>query len=339
MKTSITLIISGLFVLVSGAYFYLMPAGGGPQNGRPDPVAMQLLTLEKGDRIAKIKIEKKDQPAIVLSREGEDWKIEEPVSYPADQMLADGLSVAMIVSVKERKLPREKGKSWKEYGLEDSAIKVGVKTAMNDTWRVLFFGDSAAIGNFVYARWEGENEYFLVNADLKKAFDRTVYSLRFKQFFRTPLADVRKIRIKTLDGDYELTKQDDKWYWMDPVSLLGEAASKEQVDDLLMLLRELGIKDFLDKETRSVSLFGISNISPQITLWGAKTNVESIKVGLEVPTKDAFYGQREGDPLLLLVARANIKGVFAIIKAMADESMKRFQAASAEPAETQNAAA
>ncbi len=337
MKTSVTLIISGLFILVTAAYFYLLPAGSGLPDGKQDPVAMQLLVLGKGDKITKIKIEKKGQPAIVLGREEENWNIEEPVKYLADPMLADGLSVALIVSVKERKLKKEK--DWKEYGLENPEIKVGVQTALDKSWRTLLLGDSAPIGHFVYARWEGENEYFLINADLKKAFNRTLYSLRFKQFFQTPLAEVRKLRIKTPDGDYEFTKQDAKWYWMEPVSLLGEPASKEQVDDLLMLLRELGIKAFLDDEKRSPSLFGVSSISPQITIWGTKNNVESIRVGREEATKDAFYGQRENDPLLLLVARPNIKGVFEIVKAMANDSMKRFQAESAPPVETENAAA
>ena len=330
MKWPITVVFLVLFAGVAFLYYYLVPSESIVVK-KQAVISQQLLVLEKGDKLTKIRIEREKEKSAVLVRQDDKWSIEEPVVYPADPLITDGLGVALLVTAKERKLLREK--DWSEYGLANPTMKIGVQTQNHPEWKVLAFGDKAAYGNFVYARWEGEEEYFLVTADLKKAFDRSLYSLRYKRAFRTPLNEIRKIRVKTSEGEYEFTKQDAKWYWMEPVSLLGEEARKEFVDDLLLLTRELAIKDFLDNDKRSPSLFGISSISPSISVWNAENKVEFLRLGKEVLKRDSFLAQKEGEDIMLLVARGNVKRIFEIVQAMTDEGMKK-DAAEANPLPT-----
>lgn len=322
MKSSVTYAVLGLFVLACLAYFYLVP------EERIDPAkmiprqAMKIMPADENSPIELIQIQNADRKETITLRKKETgWEIFHPLVYPADNMIMEGLITALKLSSRARRLMPEKG--WEEYGLQKPAIKVGIETKSSGKRRYLDFGDDSPVGPYVFARWEGDKEYFLVSKDLKNSFSKSLYSLRQKQVFRTPLQDIQKMRLRTTSREFEVEKRVDGWYWLEPIPLLGKQLPKNRVDELVSQFSGLYVKEFLDQETRAQRELGFTLLSPWIRVWGqdAAAKPEEIKVGQEIAARDAYVVHRSDDKSYFLIARSNVRALFQMFETMAGEMM------------------
>lgn len=328
MKISVTLTVAALFAAVAGAYFYYTP----PSERKPGTIEAPQRILPAGDTapIRWLQIQNFEKNEIVtLEKKDGSWMIRYPVNYPADNMLADGLVTALKLSNRARRLLPEK--SWDEYGLMRPAIKIGIETEAGPKREYLYLGDPSPVGPFVFARWEGDKEYFLVSNQLKDAFSKTLYSVRLKQVFRTPLNEVTRMRIRTLDKEYEVEKKQGEWYWLEPLELLGTKLPKKYVDQLVSQYGDLYVKEFLDQEKKPETEMGFSLTSPWIKLWGqdGKQTVEEIRIGKELPERDSFVALHGTEKIYFLIARMNVRKLFVIFETMAEEAKGKSAAPAA----------
>ncbi len=329
MKLSVILVFLLLFAAVLGCYVYLSLedwqsnpklAGGGGQS-------MQLLPLKEGDSIRWIQIQNpaKNLTATLELEDGK-WMLKYPVVDRADVLIIGGFSAALRLSTKARRLAREKG--WEEYGLETPALKVGIETLKNRTRRYLCLGDKAPIGNFVYARWENGNDYFLLNADLKRVFDQTVYGLREKRVFRLALKDAVKVTVKTPEGGCEASKIEDGWYWSEPVMKMGEELPKQDLDFLFSEIERIHVKDFLDENKKSPEELELGSSAPrQMTVRNADGSEETLLIGEALPSRDAYYAMREGETNVFLVSKSKLDNFLHDLGAMANAAVSGTKAA------------
>ena len=318
MKLSTTVVFSLLFVTVAGFYTYLNPRSDSPAT-LSQVASLRLVPLEGDDRIDWIQIQNLERKEIItLTLQGDDWVLKYPVSYPTDPLIANGLVTALTLStVNRRSLPQE---SWGEYGLRNPSIKIGIQTKRDKKRRYLYLGHESPVGGHVYAKWEGAKDYFLLDVNLKRAFDRSLYSLRQKQVFRTPVGDISRVYSKTFSRELELARQNGEWVWMKPEAISGRPVPKERTDELLILLRDLFVKDFLDTEKKNRSEYGITDEGMSIKVWGSSAAPEVFYLGQEETTKDGFYGTRAGENIIFLVARDNVRVLFEMLEAAADET-------------------
>ncbi len=317
MKTSITVTFTFLFLAVAALYVRLNPATM-PGISDPSNVPLRVLPLLNDGGIQWMQIQNLDKKeTVTLQKKDGKWRISFPISSPADPMMTEGLATALKLSSKARRLFPER--DWDEYGLLKPSIKIGVEAEPGQR-RYLYLGDRSPVGKFVFARWEGEKEYFLVQADLKKAFERSLYSLRLKQIFQTPLNEINKIHIRTLNADYEIYKKGQNWFWMEPIPILGKSVPKKQSDEMLAAIADLYVKDFLDKEQASRQDLGFSIASPSVKLWGGSASAEVLKIGREDGTQDAYYGSKENGKTVFLVARGNIRALFQMMETLAQSA-------------------
>lgn len=314
MKFSVTLIVVLLFLTVAFFYVHLMPE---PEDVQVEemPAVMKVLPLEDGDEVTSIEIRYADRgDAIRLGRHEDGWYLEDPVVDKAEELVSEGLMKALTLSAKARRLKRERG--WDEYGLENPQLRIGVETRKNPVKRWLTFGDSSPVGNRVFARWEGEDEYFLVNPELLRVFDRSAYSLREKKVFRSALRSLDKIRLETLSGEFEFIRKGEQWLWTEPITILGEPVDRESLDRIQTALRNLYIRDFLDERDIRDWEAGLSVVMARVQLWSGES-VEQLDVGREKPERAAFYGRRAGDESMFLLAADKIRQLFEVIETLA----------------------
>ncbi len=329
MKFSLTLVFFFLFLAVAAAYVYLVP----PAKNASLPAApgvSRLLPLEENDEIVSLEIENAaEKGKIVFVREEGEWYLREPVQGAADKILVDGLSAALTLSSRARRLTPEKG--WAEYGLEKPAVKVGIQTLQGTAVKRLFFGDKSPVGDSHFARWDGEKDYFLLDENLMKAFQRSAYSFREKKIFHMPLKAIAKVRIQNESEVYEIGKQESGWVWMEPIELIGKGLSPEILDEVITSMRNLFIKDFLGAETEA-SDKGLGELGPETVLeiTGADgEDKETLHLGDELPVRDAFYARKDGGKEIFLVARDRVGETFALFRTLA---LKELTPASAEGA-------
>lgn len=345
MKFSTTAVFSLLFVVVVAFYVqFESPIQTLKNIPMPGRMSHRLLLLETQDFVKKIQIgwaQKKED--MTLERKGSDWMITQPLHYAADPVMARGLASALEVSLKIRRLMPEKG--WADYGLERPHLKLGVQTEKGQGgMRFLLFGDRSPIGDFLFARWEGEKEYFLLPAELEKIFDRTVYSLREKRIFRKNLNDAAKVRVQVSppshapSDTYELERHGEIWYWMEPVSILGETVTKEKMAEVLGLFKGLYIKEFLDRERKRPGELGISEASSFLSVTGkTEGETEVLEIGKAANAKDAFYAKRRDEGVVFLVAKGNLDKIFERLQSFVREAKKSNEPASPAPAREDSA--
>ncbi len=329
MKFSLTLVFFILFLAVAAAYVYLVPPSKNAAiEGSPE--ISKLLPLEENDEIVSLEVENAAQKEkIVFVREEGAWSLRQPVQGAADKILVDGLAAALTLSSKARRLTPEKG--WAEYGLENPAVKVGIGTLKGGAMKHLFFGDKSPVGSSRFARWDGEKEYFLLDENLMKAFQRSAYSFREKKIFHMPLRDISKIKIQNESEVYELGKQESGWVWMEPIELIGKGISEEMLDTVVTAMRNLFIKDFLGAEADD-SDKGFGELGPDTVLQITGINpgeMESLHLGDELPVRDAFYARKDGENGVFLVARDRVGEVFAFFRTMALKELSPAQTVAA----------
>lgn len=318
MRFSITLTVVVLFCIVLWTYLYLTPAASHKSSARTPSYSAKLLELEAGEEIREITIDAENRQNLVLEKREKGWYISEPFEYPADPLVTEGLISALRLTPKENEAKPENG--WEEYGLSVPALKVGIKTRKDSSPRFLLFGEKSPVADRVYARWEGEEKYFLLDEQIKNIFTNSVYSFREKKVFRTPLKAVTKIRFQSGLDAYEIIQGLSGWVWMEPVTFLGIDVAPETADKLLALVQNTYIKDFIpDDSALDTGLSGGPDSgSVQIKIWAdTAKEPEILFLGKELPEKDAFYGRRSGEDAVFIVARGHILRLFELLSAEA----------------------
>lgn len=314
MKSSTVTLFAALFLVVAIFYVSLNYTEHEVPKIRAAADA-KLLVLEKGDEITKLEIQNSpEKRPIRLERHGKQWVLTEPVQYPADHRLVEGLVGALTFSVKARRFGREK--DWQEYGLSKPSLKVVIGTARSKRPRVLAFGDHSPVGNFVYARWEPEEEYFLLSADMKRVFERSVYSLREKKIFQFPFSELSRVNIRTFQGEFEMTKRGGNWLWLEPVSILGERVANDYVDAVMKAVDGLYVNEFLDAKKKAEDL-NLSLLAPSIALTSQNGKVEILQIGREMKLRDAYYAKKREENAIFLVAKPNIDFLFETVERQA----------------------
>lgn len=318
MKFSVTLTIVILFCVVLGAYIYLTPASEENQS-RTDSHSARLFDLAAGDEIQEIIINSAAGNNLVIGKKEKVWQIQKPFDYPADPLVVEGLISALRLTPKEGESKPES--EWEEYGLAAPELKVGIRTRRSDTVKFLFFGDKSPVADRIYARWEGGETYFLLDEQIKNIFTSSLYSFRQKKVFRTPLKAITKIRFQSGLDAYEIIQGLSGWVWMEPVTFLGTDVAPETADQMLALIQNTYIKDFLEKGSSvetGLSSPADSDVSLQIKVWtDTLKEPEVLYLGSEIPEKDAFYGRRSDEETVFIVARGHIMRLFELLSAEA----------------------
>ncbi len=311
MKASVTWTVLALFSAVLGAYIYLKPMEEKPVNFNTTKV----LTTSEEQKVKLIQIqnlEKKE--TITLEQKDGIWMLSFPVTGRADQQMTEGLRIALQLSARARRMMPEK--DWAEYGLLKPKLKVGIEMTGETQRRYLDFGDPSPIGPFIFARWEDEKEYFLVESELKKSFIRSIYSLREKRVFTTPVNDISKISVRTPEGEYEWQYLNGKWFWLEPIAKLGKPIAPKAAEDMLKEIYSLYAKDFTDEKEDRPDL-GFLSTGPSIKISGKK-EAEFIKIGNTLPDKNSYYAFRKQGGVFFM-SQDRLDQFFKDVEAIASE--------------------
>jgi hypothetical protein len=304
MKISSTLLLAALLSGLSGYYFFwLQPS----QKALTDMSPVGILQLAEGDKISWLEIQNEaSKEKVALKREGEEWKIESPVSYPAQELLVEGMIEGLMLSQRLRRIPFDERNAG-ALGLSTPAIKISIKTDKDPTQKVLLLGGTSPVKERAYARWEGENEYFLIPGELKAALGLSLYSLRKKKLFEFKNEALSWLHLKAGGKEFRIERKGEGWRWALP-ALKGEIGL-EKVSDLIYALDSLFVKEFLDGQSPEASPFGLRKRESFLAAGPQGQAGERIFLGSRARGKDALYVLRQKEKLVLLVSERNLRTV------------------------------
>jgi uncharacterized protein DUF4340 len=152
--------------------------------------------------ITKIEINKNSTP-IVISKEGDSWKIG-PKKYPADTSKVKNmldvmgeLTLTALVS---------ESKSYNRYNLDDDN-KITVKAFDKDTLKIEFdIGKAASSFRHTFVKITGDERVFHARGSFREKFDKTVDDLRDKTVLAFKLNEIDKIYITKGNKEISFSK-------------------------------------------------------------------------------------------------------------------------------------
>lgn len=331
-----TLVFILLFFVVMTVYLYEKRLEKQILEKVPDEVRRQVSFSPK-DRINRIELihhgSAEPAPKIILLLKNGKWRLESPVKAPAEPTVIEGLAASAMWISKQPRLRVEKG--LEEYGLAKPELEVvfGLSASKpeenEDAPRseILSLGNQAPVGNTIYARWGSEQGYLLLPGEIKSVFEQTVYGMREKRLFCLPEKDYAKIFIEVGNQSYQWKKDGDAWFWLEPVSRLGQKVPAPLIQSVLGVLQGLYIKEFLDTNQASKAELGFFMIHDRIWVESAQGTKTTVHFGNEVPMQNAYYGFREGDPGVFLLDRGKVIQFWDLLQTIGKTSATATQEA------------
>lgn len=229
-----TIALAVLFALLGGFYYYQSrrekPAAD--QRGKLFAAAekdVQALTLTRADRVIR------------AERQGDAWKLLQPIEAPGDGPAIGGLLSAIAGSRIERVI-EEKPASLQEYGLEKPGLTLTLEGKGASVPLGLRLGDKNPSGTWVYAQRAGDPAVFLLPSTLQTELDKTVTDLRDKTLLAFDVDQVVRLTLSTGQTTLEASKEKATWTLEAPVKAKADA---DEVTGLLRSLRYARAKDFL----------------------------------------------------------------------------------------------
>lgn len=328
MNLSRTIVFAILFLIVMAVYIYEQRLARQFSERVPDEI-QRTIFLTTQDQFCRIEIcDHSKASRIELFSTDKKWNLTLPVQAPADVLVVNGLvSTAKWISQQPR-LRAEK--EWEEYGLARPPFEVNFElcgpevapsqSLMASPKMTLQFGVKAPVGNAVYARWSSERGYFLLPAETKSVFEQSVYGMREKRLFWLSPGSYRKIFVEMGNQAYEWKKDAGEWFWLEPVSRLGQKASPELIQSVLNALQGLYIKEFLDENQKSKAELGFFMIHDRILVESDEGEKIAFHFGNEVPVQNAYYGFREGEKNIFLIDRGKVIQFWDLLRTATQEA-------------------
>lgn len=327
MKLFRTLVIGVIFALAVSVYVYQSRLDQEILSLNPDEVNRSF-TLGPDQHVDRIAIhDAVKNTEIVLERAEEGWRVESPVSYPADSRTVEGLVMAARFAASQTRLRAEK--DWTEYGLDKPGLELRVETRAKREG-VLIFGDASPVGKALYARWTGERGYILVPPEIKSVFNLSVYGLREKAIFQTPPAEMVKVYVEMGPNAYEWKKEGGRWFWMEPIEKFGREIAEDRMQLIFKGLAGLNVMEFLDDNQKSDAELGFFIIHDKIKITHHSGEEEIFHFGNEVPLKNSYYGKMEKNGVVVMVDRMKIIQFLDLMKALELDSADRTVSSHAE---------
>lgn len=303
MNQKRTLFFLGVLLFLVAFYYLTVhrkPSGENVFSFSPEVKQATVLALENKEQVNRLTINDTEAgTSLSLEREKDgSWQVVQPVRYPAEPIVANGFVSLLKLTPRLRQLSFDPSQA-EEFGLDRPRLSVCVSTNLKSKMQCLSVGSDAAIAEGVYARWEHEPRYFLIDSKFLKAFDKTLYSVRKKQVFTLSDQEVTGVQFRSSKQEFKIEKKGEEWMLLEPVkAVLGADA----VSDLLVRLNELYVKDFLDPEDFKNSKLDLERGVRVIRITFRDGSRETLIQGREAAGRDAYYARKETADVVLLIA-------------------------------------
>ena len=187
---------------------------------------------------------------IRLEKAGEDWRLREPLDFPADSGVVSSTLGTLANLNAERRLAADEV-DLADYGLMEPVAEIRLRMA-DGAERVLAVGDTLPLGSNRALRIDDGPDVVIANGWFVSDLERGVDEWRSKEVIDFSQNDVASIDIESgPDSIRAVRLDDDHWQLLRPLEDRGDK------DHLVALMSDLGsmqIEEFLDPSTDAAEL-------------------------------------------------------------------------------------
>lgn len=236
-------------LLVFAAIAYYTLESKGTQSGSD---ANRLFHAEEKD-VETIAI-RKGEALIALKREGNGWRLTEPVQAAADSTEVTSLLHTLLEAGEERRI-EEAPRNLADYGLEHPSLHLSVTLKGGNTLPALLLGDLNPNGRSVYAKRPDQSAVFLVTVIVRVRADRKPDDFRDKTLLALEPNQVTQVTLIGKGQPIGLSKSDTQgWEIRKPITAKADAAV---IGKLLWKIKDTRVDAFLDSGPDAKRRYGL----------------------------------------------------------------------------------
>ena len=232
-----------------------------------------------------------------LSKKGEDWYIDRPKFYRADQSEIKGL-LSTIRSMSAQDFIEDSPPELKKYGLDKPRLKVTVFMGEEEGYRQILFGNNREGKGEVYLVSDPKGTVYTVPESVWSQLGKDLTALRDKEILSVRPDQVARLQITTPKESLALGKGE-KEEWKVEAPKKGKAR-QGLVSDYLTLLSHLRAKGFAEDEAKDLKKYGLDTPSVKIAVADKDgKNLGTLLLGSQTGTE--YYAVREGSPTVYTI--------------------------------------
>jgi hypothetical protein len=293
-----TTIILAILVALFGGYYFWSERQPKPDTGNPklftfDDKAVQEVTIARGGI------------TLSLKRDGDAWRLTQPVDAKADQAPAAALVSGLTLTRTERTV-EEKAANLTDFGLDPPAMHIALKVKDTTEPVTLLLGKNSPTGSWVYAKRGDSPAILMLPASLKGDLEKTPMDLRDKRLIAFEATEVKSIRLVWPDVTIVLEKEGDNWKLREPHTADAESG---KVLDVLHTVSRLRFKDIATGKPGDLTRYGLAK--PQVEVIVRKTD------GTDLPAIE--LGKTDKDTNVLFARVKNSPTVYVLDPRSLDE--------------------
>lgn len=260
------------------------------EDARGSSEALSLKTVEK-DKVDHLEVAAPGKPKVVLTREGQEWMVAEPVQAPAS---ASAVETALDKLAELEVTGTAATKASNHAVLEVTAEKGIHVIAKNgdavatDLWIGTYRGGSTMV------RQEGAEQVAAVHGSIRYAFDKQVKEWRERSVTDFDVENIAGYRIETPARTIALTREGDEFKLAEgqaPITRFDSAKARSVASSVARLNAVDFAADDVTAESAGTAQGELARVFIQLTS-DAGVNEVLLKLGKKVDGN--YYLQREG---------------------------------------------
>lgn len=252
------LIILALVVAAVGAYILLYERHQPTSDEARERAEMVFPDLDR-DSVTSLEV-RNSHGEFRLVKSGDDWRLTEPIDFPADSPTVGSLLSSLGNLREERRLsPAEVDPS--AYGLETPALSVVAETAEGRRF-ALDVGDEMPLGSNRAVRREGADDILLCPGYFATDLDKELDDWRSRDVVDVATDDLASLQVASGNDRIQVVRSNDDWRLVEPIQ---DLADRDHVSNLISNLNGLRIEQFLDNDVDPAEL-GLDEPEYRVTL-------------------------------------------------------------------------
>ena len=273
MKFKSTWLLAGI-LLIAALAVYLLDYKPAEEKKAEEALATRLIQFET-ENVENIDLIS-EYGEYSLSRSGDGWFIDSPVSAKADESTINSLLRAAKGAKTERRLSGEDDINLQVYGLEPPLISLKLRIS-DSTFIGFSIGDESPTGDYVFAYRLEDNQVLTVSKVIFTQTNKKLYDLRKKNVLEFKNREVQRIYVKIKGFSYEIGRLGNGFMMVEPVALNLQSI---KVNSFLSRLSAARARKFIDNDQPGPEVTGLNSSGTQIRLVSSTPPGErSITIG------------------------------------------------------------
>jgi hypothetical protein len=290
---ALVVVLAGLGAYI---YFYTWKQPDTPDSGKKQEKIFNVAS----DKIDEIKITQASGEATTVKKDGNAWKLTEPVAAAADESEVSGITNA-VSSAEITRVVDENPASLNDYGLSNPKVELAFKAAGDKDYRRLFIGEKTPTGGDVFARRNDEKKVFLMPAFQESSLDKSTFDLRDKSILKVDREKIDSVDLNAGTQSLTIAKDGGEWKIRKPLEARADFGT---VEGLIGRLQTARMKSLVTENPSAADLKKYGFDKPQATV---NLNAGSAKATLLIGGKaddNTLYARDASKPVVVTVENA-----------------------------------